>query len=495
MRRSEHPNRPELERRWKLRVGPGHFEDGPLRQFGSSPAALEEFNALRELTRPLVDGAATIPAMAMRPGSASLVPLLRYLPSLFGIISNGVEVSTGPFAPFLNGPIFEVKDAWLRNWLDALAFSLSGLPAERTSAAAMAYVLFDMHREGAALDYPQGGLGEVVNALVKGVEQTSKGNVDLGSRVHLRRRVESIEFNADGTRAVGLRVRKSGGGNIIVRAKDGVICNAPIWSLRNLIKNERALRLLSGGDEMPAPTNRRLNQSWTPGPDPVTGRGSVIRPRAEQTNDENDANLLGKCDAAEMTGSFLHLHVALDAKGLDLDELQPHYTVMDRGLEGDGSVVDGVVDGPCGELNMIAVSNPCVLDRTLAPEGYIVVHAYGAGNEPFETWASSRSDSTATKNAAFSDPQTSGKRYQTSTYEALKSARAAPLWRAVESIIPDARDRTVLALIGSPLTHARFLRRPCGTYGAAIEDCLKDGSTPIPNLVLAGDGVFPGIGE
>ena len=69
-----------------------------------------------------------------------------------------------------------------------------------------------------------------------------------------------------------------------------------------------------------------------------------------------------------------------------------------------------------------------------------------------------------------------------------------PLWRAIESVIPDARDRTVLALIGSPLTHERYLRRPYGTYGAAIEDCLKDGSTPIPNLILAGDGVFPGIG-
>lgn len=40
---------------------------------------------------------------------------------------------------------------------------------------------------------------------------------------------------------------------------------------------------------------------------------------------------------------------------------------MDRGLGGD----DGNNDGPCGELNMIAVSNPCVLDRSLAPEGYM----------------------------------------------------------------------------------------------------------------------------
>jgi phytoene dehydrogenase-like protein len=51
-----------------------------------------------------------------------------------------------------------------------------------------------------------------------------------------------------------------------------------------------------------------------------------------------------------------------------------------------------------------------------------------------------------------------------------------------------------LDLTGSPLTHERFLRRARGTYGAATEDYLKDGSTPIENLVLAGDSIFPGIG-
>lgn len=33
-----------------------------------------------------------------------------------------------------------------------------------------------------------------------------------------------------------------------------------------------------------------------------------------------------------------------------------------------------------------------------------------------------------------------------------------------------------------------------GSYGAATEDYLKDGQTPISNFVLAGDSVFPGIG-
>ncbi len=238
---------------------------------------------------------------------------------------------------------------------------------------------------------------------------------------------------------------------------------------------------------------REPNQSWVTAKDanPI-GRNGVIRPRSDDSAISAN-NLLTKCDSAEMTGSFLHLHLALDAKDLDLDLLEPHYTVMDRGLEGNcSSSIEGVADGPCGEMNMIAVSNPCVLDRALAPEGYIVVHAYGAANEPYNIWKTS--GSRAESKESTSKTPNSGERYQSSTYDALKDARVIPLWRAIESIIPDARNRTVLALIGSPLTHERFLRRPYGTYGAAFEDCLIDGSTPISNLILAGDGVFPGIG-
>lgn len=39
------------------------------------------------------------------------------------------------------------------------------------------------------------------------------------------------------------------------------------------------------------------------------------------------------------------------------------------------------------------------------------------------------------------------------------------LWAALEKIIPDVRIRAELALVGTPLTHERFLRRYKGTYG------------------------------
>jgi phytoene dehydrogenase-like protein len=170
----------------------------------------------------------------------------------------------------------------------------------------------------------------------------------------------------------------------------------------------------------------------------------------------------------------MHLHLAIKSDGLNLDNMEAHYTVMDRSLAGDGSTIHGIVDGPAGEANMVAVSNPCVIDRDLAPPGYMVIHAYAAGNEPYAIW----------KDLSRTSQE----------YKDLKEKRAQVLWRAVESIIPDVRDRVVLELIGSPKTHERFLRRPVGTYGAATEDYLKDGSTPWENFVLAGDSIFPGIG-
>ena len=70
----------------------------------------------------------------------------------------------------------------------------------------------------------------------------------------------------------------------------------------------------------------------------------------------NDKDLLNNCDTAEMTGSFLHLHVAINATGLDLTQMEAHYTVMDRGLSGNaGIVVNGISDGP---LSLIHISEP-----------------------------------------------------------------------------------------------------------------------------------------
>ncbi|GAX12855.1 hypothetical protein FisN_15Hh338 [Fistulifera solaris] len=449
----ESPGTPN-ELRWSVPLGKEKMIQGPILQFGGA-AAVQEYKALQELSKSLTVGA-ELPAMAMRPGKTALVPLLRYLSTTTKLLSQPMDLLTGTFAPYMDGPLFTVQSPWLRNWLDALAFSLSGLPANRTAAAAMAVVLQDM--ETSQLDYPVGGMGSIVDALVRGVEQGS-----AGSKVHLRSPVKSIDCNDIASRFVGVTLENGQR----IRARQGVICNAPLWSLAEFIKDPRALRKLNNNQIYNLPASSESSStlpqrrtSW------VNNR---IVDHRDNTATIDTESLLQTCETAEMTGSFMHLHLALNASGLDLASLEAHYTVMDRGLGGHNAT-----DGPTGILNMIAVSNPCRLDPTLAPQGTIVVHAYGAANEPYEIWEDM--DRKSTK------------------YRILKQKRAEPLWRAVESIIPDARERVLLELIGSPLTHERFLRRPGGTYGSATEDYLPNGLTNFESLVLANDGVFPGIG-
>ena len=85
---------------------------------------------------------------------------------------------------------------------------------------------------------------------------------------------------------------------------------------------------------------------------------------------------------------------------------------------------------------------------------------------------------------------------QSEEYKKMKEEAADYLWSAVEQYIPDARQRSVKSVeqIGTPLTHARFLRRAQGSYGPRIEagkGALPQHKTPIKKLWQAGDFSFP----
>lgn len=415
---------------WPFVLGPGHFDhdrNGPLAKF-AGPTAIEEFRSLRAACEPLCKGAASIPTMALRGDSLRLLPLLRHLDALRAVIPYS-NILNGDFSDFMK---VHVRDPWLAAWLNALAFSLSALDASSTGAATMAYTLFDLHREGAALDYPKGGFGAITDAFVKIIEET-------GSSLSLKTSVKDIVVESG--RAIGVTLSNGQ----FIRAKRGVVCNANVWALPQLLHEQASAGKLS---------NSQI------------------------------ASLIDTNRYREKTGSFLHLHMGIDAKGLDKSKMEAHYTVMDQGL---------LCADPCGDRNMVAVSNPSVLDEGLVQcsssdsNDRMVVHAYGAGNEPFSSWSSIPYPERGGSN---------GVEYKTYVNEKQKSSEF--LYRSVGRALGISRDelkaRTDVVLVGTPLTHRRYLSRADGTYGAPFKDMIAGPRTELPGLYLCGDSVFPGIG-
>ncbi|HCF26398.1 MAG TPA: all-trans-retinol 13,14-reductase [Cyanobacteria bacterium UBA11049] len=156
--------------------------------------------------------------------------------------------------------------------------------------------------------------------------------------------------------------------------------------------------------------------------------------------------------------SFMHLHLGIKAD--DLENLKGHHVVVHDAQR------DITEPG-----NTCMISIPSVWDRGLAPPGHHVVHAYTL--EPYSNWQRDEG------------------------YEKKKQERSQSLYRALERIIPDIRQRVVLELVGTPLTHAYYLRRYQGTYGPGIasgKGMFPSTHTPISGLYRVGDSTMPGIG-
>ena len=115
----------------------------------------------------------------------------------------------------------------------------------------------------------------------------------------------------------------------------------------------------------------------------------------------------------------MHLHLGF--RGPLPDGVGIHYSV----------ILDDFAD-ILADNNMVIISIPTALDPGLAPDSH-VLHAYYAADEPYEVW----------------EGWTAGRRVQ-----ALKAERAAPLWAAVEKIVPDIRERVEVEMVASPLTRA-----------------------------------------
>lgn len=163
--------------------------------------------------------------------------------------------------------------------------------------------------------------------------------------------------------------------------------------------------------------------------------------------------------------SFMHLHLGIDATGLPADLACHHIVVNDWKL------------GVTAPQNVVLVSIPSLLDPTLAPSGKHTIHVYTPGNEPYDYWQ--------------------GLDRRSDAYAQLKQERSTVMWQALEKVIPDIRSRCKLTLVGTPLTHERYLRRHRGSYGPAIPagaGFFPGATTPLNGLLCCGDSTFPGIG-
>ena len=358
-------------------------------RFGS-PGALTEWRALKKVLEPIQSLSTAVPPLALRCDLGGALTLFPYVGKLLAGAPSVGKVE-GSFKDACRGV---VTDPFLVNWFEFLSFALSGLPANNTIAAAVAYTMRDLHQKGAALDYPVGGSGAVVAALMRGVTKTGKGSVHLSTHVE--------EICVEGGRAVGVIVRGKGGGRF-VRARRGVISNVDVWN---------TARLLGSAHDSAA-----------------TAASPELLPQP--------------------SGSFVHLHLGINASGLAAD-LESHYTVINQW------------DPIDAEQNHVIISVPSTLDPQLAPPGCHVIHAYAAANEPYFLYE----DLTGSPNRA--------------AYEELKKKRCDFLYKAVEKAIPDVRSRVIVGMEGSPLTHERFNRRFRGAFGTRSGPASKS-KLPYPN--------------
>jgi len=244
------------------KVGAENFCD-VLREV-TGEAGVREWRELQEHMRPLAAASAMLPPMAMRGDLGVVRTVLRYWRQL---LKNGGTASklTGPFSSVIEGV---VKDPFIKNWLDLLSFLLSGLPANGTIAAEVAFMFNEWYRPDCHLEFPRGGSGAMIDALVRGLTKRG-GKLLLGSHVE--------EVMIEGGRASGVRLRDGS----TIRATKAVVSNATIWDTLKLLPEDAIpADYKKTGEEMP------------------------------------------------MCRSFMHLHLGFDAK--DLPEVGSAHTAASR---------------------------------------------------------------------------------------------------------------------------------------------------------------------
>jgi phytoene dehydrogenase-like protein len=239
--------------------------------------AVAEWRALQRVMEPYARAAIALPPAALRLDWGALLSVGRLAPKLLPHMAT-IASLTGPFSTIMDSVI---RDPFIRHWLDLLCFLLSGLPASGTNAAEVAFMFADWYRPNVKLDYPIGGSGALVNALVRGLQKR-------GGRLLLGAHVEQIWV--ENRRAVGVHLR----GGQSIRARRSVISNASVWD---------TLRLLPSG---------------------------AVSPQFCQVR-----------QATPECHSFMHLHLGIEGSCLPADLACHHIVVQDwqRGVTAPQNVV------------------------------------------------------------------------------------------------------------------------------------------------------------
>ena len=198
-----------------------------MARLGDGEATVAQWDALIDFIEPLQRAVLAVPPLALRADLGALLTAGPYLKAMADPrIGLKASLLSGPWSAVLDAA--GVTDKWLRHWFDFLAFAFSGLPSDGTVAAAMVYMLADLHRDGARMDYPRGGSGAVVDALVRGLTKH-------GGELRLRSAVAEVLVaeGADGELGRCTGVRLAGGQ--VVHARRAVVSNAPVWQTASLL--------------------------------------------------------------------------------------------------------------------------------------------------------------------------------------------------------------------------------------------------------------------
>ncbi len=202
-------------------LGHYHFPEGSLPIYANAkkyldavadftPQGAKELQQFQQNLLVLYEALRGIPALALR-SDWQLIPVLlsRYGPALLKLLPL-VGAIAGSAGTLMDR---DVRDPWVRRLIDLECFLLSGLKAHGTVAPEIAFMIGE--RSHSAIEYPVGGSGAIVDALVRGLQR-------WGGKLRLGTPVEQILIESGKTSGIRLQNGET------IRAPI-VISNATVW--------------------------------------------------------------------------------------------------------------------------------------------------------------------------------------------------------------------------------------------------------------------------